>query len=431
MCHVDRQDCPEWRLAQLDLSGKFETGPLKHSFAIGAEIAWEEARRGTFISQGNTALSTGSTFTPRCRADQVARYNCTSAFDPNPNDPWVSYLSDTSGVTAPIVKSGPETITITKTKTKAAYGFDSISIGEMVVLNLGARVDRFESTVSPGFAVGSTAARFELSREDTIFNWQAGAVFKPTPDTSLYFSYATSATPPNSLVGEGQEQNALGTTTTPSALGILDALKVEKTKSYEVGAKATLLNNALNLDLALFKTDTGNARVSIDANTVAFIGKKRVKGLEFGFNGNVTEAWSVFGGYSYLDAKIVDAGFSALTAACVLRGSGVPVCTVVGFPLGATLADVKAYETRRAMFDGAREIDMVINIGALKSGDDCAVEYDIRAVVEAAHGEGVLVKTIIETATSGVHAGLPSGRFALRTASMSDGVFSSASLPPL
>ena len=86
------------------------------------------------------------------------------------------------------------------------------------------------------------------------------------------------------------------------------------------------------------------------------------------------------------------------TSACVLRGSGVPVCTVVGFPLGATLADVKAYETRRAIFDGAREIDMVINIGALKSGDDCAVEYDIRSVVEAAHEAGVLVKTIIETA---------------------------------
>jgi deoxyribose-phosphate aldolase len=86
------------------------------------------------------------------------------------------------------------------------------------------------------------------------------------------------------------------------------------------------------------------------------------------------------------------------TSACVLRGSGVPVCTVVGFPLGATLPDVKAYETRRAIFDGAREIDMVINIGALKSGDDCAVEYDVRAVVEAAHEYGVLVKTIIETA---------------------------------
>jgi deoxyribose-phosphate aldolase len=67
-------------------------------------------------------------------------------------------------------------------------------------------------------------------------------------------------------------------------------------------------------------------------------------------------------------------------AACHLRGTGVPVCTVVGFPLGATLADVKAYETRRTILDGAREVDMVINIGALKSGDDCAVEYDIRHV---------------------------------------------------
>ncbi|HZI18201.1 MAG TPA: deoxyribose-phosphate aldolase [Pyrinomonadaceae bacterium] len=86
------------------------------------------------------------------------------------------------------------------------------------------------------------------------------------------------------------------------------------------------------------------------------------------------------------------------SAECHLRGSGVPVCTVVGFPLGATMPDVKAYETRRAILDGAREIDMVINIGALKSGDDCAVEYDIRSVVEAAHEQNVLVKVIIEAA---------------------------------
>src|SRR5690349_4811001 len=81
-----------------------------------------------------------------------------------------------------------------------------------------------------------------------------------------------------------------------------------------------------------------------------------------------------------------------------LRGSGVPVCTVIGFPLGATLPDVKAYEARRAIFNGAKEVDMVINIGALKSGDICAVEDDIRAVVDAAHENGVLCKVIIETA---------------------------------
>ena len=85
-------------------------------------------------------------------------------------------------------------------------------------------------------------------------------------------------------------------------------------------------------------------------------------------------------------------------AACHLHGSGIPVCTVIGFPLGATLSDVKAYEARRAIFDGAREVDMVINIGALKSGDDCAVEEDIRSVASVAHESDVICKVIIETA---------------------------------
>jgi len=86
------------------------------------------------------------------------------------------------------------------------------------------------------------------------------------------------------------------------------------------------------------------------------------------------------------------------SAACNLRGTHIPVCTVIGFPLGATLPDVKAYEARRAIFDGAREVDMVINVGALKSGDDCLVEYDIQSVVQVAHEQNVTCKVIIETA---------------------------------
>lgn len=85
-------------------------------------------------------------------------------------------------------------------------------------------------------------------------------------------------------------------------------------------------------------------------------------------------------------------------AAVRLLGSPVRVCTVIGFPLGATLPDVKAYETRRAIFDGATEIDMVINIGALKSGDDAVVRDDIAAVVTAAHEACAIVKVILETA---------------------------------
>jgi deoxyribose-phosphate aldolase len=79
-----------------------------------------------------------------------------------------------------------------------------------------------------------------------------------------------------------------------------------------------------------------------------------------------------------------------------LRGTGVKVCTVIGFPLGAHLPDIKAYETRRAIEQGAEEVDMVINIGALKSRDYALVEQDIHGVVQAA-GKETIVKVILET----------------------------------
>src|SRR6185437_12591586 len=82
----------------------------------------------------------------------------------------------------------------------------------------------------------------------------------------------------------------------------------------------------------------------------------------------------------------------------LLRNTGVGVCSVVGFPLGATTPDVKHYETRRAIFDGASEIDMVINVGALKSGDLPLVERDISAVVNPCREAGAVCKVIIEAA---------------------------------
>jgi len=84
------------------------------------------------------------------------------------------------------------------------------------------------------------------------------------------------------------------------------------------------------------------------------------------------------------------------TCADLLKGTGVQVCTVVGFPLGANSSATKAFETTHAIKDGADEIDMVINIGALKSQKLLLVEEDIRDVVYAA--EGKIVKVIIETA---------------------------------
>jgi deoxyribose-phosphate aldolase len=80
-----------------------------------------------------------------------------------------------------------------------------------------------------------------------------------------------------------------------------------------------------------------------------------------------------------------------------LAGSPVKVCTVVGFPLGATSTESKAAEAAIAVRDGAQEVDMVINVGALKSGDHDAVKADIAAVVKTVHAGGAIVKTILET----------------------------------
>ncbi|TLM85205.1 deoxyribose-phosphate aldolase [Pseudarthrobacter sp. NamE5] len=81
-----------------------------------------------------------------------------------------------------------------------------------------------------------------------------------------------------------------------------------------------------------------------------------------------------------------------------LKGSGVLTCSVVGFPLGATPTDVKTFEARGAVLDGADEVDMVINIAAARAGDKGALVEDITSVAEAVHGSGAILKVIIETA---------------------------------
>lgn len=305
---------------QTDLSGKFRTGSIEHSFALGTELSWEKARRGAFVE------ATGAGVSPRCNDATIARYYCTSLFNPNPYDPWVNYTSDTSSVQTPIVKGAPNTETQNDASTQAIYAFDSITLTPQLILNLGARYDRFKSTITPPFAAGAAAVK--LSRTDRLFNWQAGLVFKPTHDTSVYASYATAATPPNSLLGEGREDNALPTTTTAQNLALLDSLKVQKTKSYEVGAKASLFHERLALGIAAFQTQIENARVMDDANTVSFIGESRIRGVELTASGTILPGWTIFGGYTYLDPKIIDGGFTALAVSGGAAGQTVGVPSV-------------------------------------------------------------------------------------------------------
>ncbi|HUW09065.1 MAG TPA: deoxyribose-phosphate aldolase [Anaerolineae bacterium] len=82
----------------------------------------------------------------------------------------------------------------------------------------------------------------------------------------------------------------------------------------------------------------------------------------------------------------------------LLNGSGVDVCTVIGFPLGATSGEAKVFESQQAMRDGATELDMVINVGALKSRDYEIVERDIASIARVCHADGAILKVIIEAA---------------------------------
>lgn len=89
--------------------------------------------------------------------------------------------------------------------------------------------------------------------------------------------------------------------------------------------------------------------------------------------------------------------YNVRQAAALLHGSGVKVCTVAGFPLGAAMTEVKVSEALCGIRDGAEEVDMVINIGALKAGEDEVVRNDIQAVADVCRDKGVISKVIFET----------------------------------
>jgi deoxyribose-phosphate aldolase len=144
---------------------------------------------------------------------------------------------------------------------------------------------------------------------------------------------------------------------------------MEACPSTVSGAAAVTLDIARYIDHTLLKPDT----------TLDQITKLCEEAREFGF------------------ASVCVNPYYVKHCAKLLDGSGVQVGTVVGFPLGANATKVKAREARRAIRDGADEIDMVINVGALKSGDDEAVYRDIRAVVKVCKKGKAICKCILET----------------------------------
>ena len=153
------------------------------------------------------------------------------------------------------------------------------------------------ATAAPTAKVGDQVT---IENDKDFINWQAGVTFKPTENSSIYASYATSSNPVGVDGGDGSE----------GITAAINNLKPEEVKTYELGTKWDVLNDKLNLTAAIFRTEKTNTRATTTEGTTSNIGETRVDGIELGVTGNITEKWAVMAGYTYLDSELVDGGYT-------------------------------------------------------------------------------------------------------------------------
>ncbi|WP_445672600.1 TonB-dependent receptor [Pseudomonas inefficax] len=278
---------------QTDLFGEFYVGGFKNNFSTGIEFTREEADKQSY----NVATLDGTTKSPAKKnvcGPLGDPYNCTSLSNPNPNDPWDGDISRNYAGTD------------TKSNTRALYVFDTLELSPQWLLNMGLRYDHFDTDYKTYNAAGTTTAKGKDVSE--FITGQLGLVWKPTENGSIYVSYATSATPPGSMLGEGTEGNPLGGSTDRSGNLLSSDMEPEETTNYEIGTKWDLLDQQLSLTAALFRTEKENARVQVDTTSYENVGETRVQGIELSASGKITDKWQVFAGYTYMEARQIDGG---------------------------------------------------------------------------------------------------------------------------
>ncbi|MEJ5864337.1 TonB-dependent siderophore receptor [Pseudomonas farsensis] len=289
---------------QTDLFGEFYLGGLKNSFSTGIELSREQSQRSTYNVNTDTTPGTPGNSSSTCPPGSVGQgsgYNCTSLGNPNPDDPWNGAISRNYAGTT------------TRSNTAAIYVFDTLELTPQWLLNMGLRYDHFDTEYRGYNADGSTTVNSRgvaAKGEDTseFVTGQLGLVWKPADNGSVYVSYATSATPPGALLGEGMEGNPLGGTTDRPGNLLSSDMQPEETTNYEIGTKWDVFDERLSLTAALFRTEKENARVQVGTTTYENVGETRVQGIELSASGKLTEKWQVFTGYTYLQARQIDGG---------------------------------------------------------------------------------------------------------------------------
>ncbi|OJH35979.1 TonB-dependent receptor [Cystobacter ferrugineus] len=248
---------------QTDLRGELQTGIVKQTANIGLELSRESRDQ----YRDNLTASGASPNLPA------------NLFDPEPRPD----LSTVNRVFSGSNESRQWNVGV--------YAADQISISRFVEVLGSARVDVFRTRYS---AVDRAGVRTNLENKDTLFNWRVGLVLHPLDKTSVYAMYGTSSNP-SAEAGALANNNA--------------TLEPETNQTYEIGAKAELLESRLGLNASVFRIEKTNARVANSDPTqpqLVLEGAQRVQGYNVGVTGQITSAWRVLANYTHLDSDILE-----------------------------------------------------------------------------------------------------------------------------
>ncbi|MGA7680839.1 MAG: TonB-dependent receptor, partial [Pseudolabrys sp.] len=254
-----------------DLTGKFDTGIINHTLTAGVELSRESRNQ----SRTDLCVPTGPTANLACFTSLV-----------NPGSGGVPATGFT-------VVPGNNTLSTDY----AAYVIDQMKITQYFELLGSFRYDRYSTHYVDASAI---AGQNDLRRTDNLPSYRFGAVYHPTPNSSIYFVYGNSYNPSAELgTLSGNPTNTASVTLAP-----------EKNISYEAGVKADVIEGTLSLTGAVFRIEKTNLRIPNDPTLptaqqfLVLDGLARVDGFELGAVGRLTKEWQVIAGYSYLDSSI-------------------------------------------------------------------------------------------------------------------------------
>ncbi len=276
-------------ITQLDLTGQASTGSIEHSFDIGASFSTATTKRDRLQVDSIGPRGRDCTAMP----ELFETYDCTSLYDPNPDDPWQGTITRSHN---------PDTV---HTVTRAVYAFDTITFSPHWKANVGLRWDSYHTKAKRPSSPDENA-----NSEDSFVNYQLGLVYKPVENGSIYLATGTSTTP--AALGSGDSDSP--TVDHEGRRGPVQGnynLDPEETRSIELGTKWQLFDRRLLVTAAVFDERRKNAVVEVEPGTFASVGETRVKGMEVSASGYITSKWQLFGGYSYLDGEVTRGDYNA------------------------------------------------------------------------------------------------------------------------